>query len=282
VSVQKGFGDLLFAVSYLGNKGAHAWRANEYNPAVYGPGATTGNTNQRRLLYTANQAQGQYYSTIGMIDDTGRSSYNGILLSAQKRMSNSWSLTSYTWSVQVRPVPGSPGDDVIHGTRISTTRMSLTDHVGTVGSRHATHVQQRHSAIISDHTRRPGCPATGHRSRPGPTSFTGTGASAVRIRRSCGDKTAATIESRRLREPGHRRLRRRAVPHRQSGGPHNIAISRTFRWAAPVAAVPGGDLPAHQPRNLDPPSTALNSSTFGRITGAGDPRIMQLALKFSF
>jgi hypothetical protein len=34
--------------------------------------------------------------------------------------------------------------------------------------------------------------------------------------------------------------------------------------------------------NLDPPSTAINSSTFGQITAAGSPRIMQLALKFAF
>ena len=58
-SVQKGFGDYLLAASYLGNRGTHGWRAIEANPAVYAPGASTRNTNQRRVLYEANPDQGQ-------------------------------------------------------------------------------------------------------------------------------------------------------------------------------------------------------------------------------
>ena len=34
--------------------------------------------------------------------------------------------------------------------------------------------------------------------------------------------------------------------------------------------------------NFNPPVTSLNSATFGTIQTAGDPRIMQLALKFTF
>ena len=34
--------------------------------------------------------------------------------------------------------------------------------------------------------------------------------------------------------------------------------------------------------NFDNPTTALNSPNFGRILGAGDPRIMQAALKYQF
>jgi hypothetical protein len=34
--------------------------------------------------------------------------------------------------------------------------------------------------------------------------------------------------------------------------------------------------------NLNAPTTALNNANFGRITTAQDPRIMQMALKFSF
>ena len=48
------------------------WRATELNPAVFVAGATTGNTNQRRLLIRQNPVEGQYYGTIGHVDDTGR------------------------------------------------------------------------------------------------------------------------------------------------------------------------------------------------------------------
>jgi hypothetical protein len=34
--------------------------------------------------------------------------------------------------------------------------------------------------------------------------------------------------------------------------------------------------------NFNPPVTALNSASFGQIQTAGDPRIMQFALKFTF
>ena len=45
VSVQRQFGDWLVGASYLGNHSSHLWRATELNPAVFGPGATTANTN---------------------------------------------------------------------------------------------------------------------------------------------------------------------------------------------------------------------------------------------
>ena len=58
VSVQRQFGDWLASASYLGNHSSHLWRATELNPAVFGPGATTGNTNQRRVPDPAEPAAG--------------------------------------------------------------------------------------------------------------------------------------------------------------------------------------------------------------------------------
>ena len=59
VTVQRQMGDWLAAVSYLGNHSTHLWRATELNPAVYSAGATTANTNQRRVLYLANPTSGR-------------------------------------------------------------------------------------------------------------------------------------------------------------------------------------------------------------------------------
>ena len=92
LSVQRQVGEWLFAGSYLGNKATHLWTAREGNPAVYSSTATLGNTNQRRVLYLQNQANGQYYGTIGQLDDGGNANYNGMLISAQRRLSGNFSV----------------------------------------------------------------------------------------------------------------------------------------------------------------------------------------------
>ena len=98
VSVQRQIGDWLVAASYLGNHSSHLWRATELNPAVFGPGATTGNTNARRVLELANPVQGQFYGTIGQLDDTGRANYGAMLFSLQRRLKNNLSVLS-NWTI---------------------------------------------------------------------------------------------------------------------------------------------------------------------------------------
>jgi len=102
----------LVSANYIGNNTIHLITGTEANPAVFlGLGActinnihystcsTTSNTNQRRVLYLQNPAQGKYYSFINDLDDGGTASYNGLLLSAQKRLSHNFSaLANYTWS----------------------------------------------------------------------------------------------------------------------------------------------------------------------------------------
>jgi hypothetical protein len=99
ISIQKQVGsDVLLSASYIGNKATHFWTGTELDPAVFIPGGSTnGNTNARRVLNLLNSAQGKYYSTIGQLDDGGNEHYNGLLLSVQKRLSNQLSaLGNYT------------------------------------------------------------------------------------------------------------------------------------------------------------------------------------------
>jgi hypothetical protein len=71
----------------------------ELDPAVFGPGATLANTNSRRLLRQINPTQGQFFSTVGAIDDGGTASYHALLLSAQRRLTKGFSaLANWTWS----------------------------------------------------------------------------------------------------------------------------------------------------------------------------------------
>jgi hypothetical protein len=100
LSIQRQVTDsLLVSASYLGSHTTHLWMQRAINQAVFGPGATTGNTNQRRRLYLQNPAFGQYYSIVASIEDGGSSNYNGLLLTVQRRAARGLNVgANYTWS----------------------------------------------------------------------------------------------------------------------------------------------------------------------------------------
>ncbi len=77
VSYQRQFArNWLASITYLGNKTTHLWVGSEVNPAVFGPGATTSNTNQRRMLYRQNPVAGAYYASINQADEGSNAHYN--------------------------------------------------------------------------------------------------------------------------------------------------------------------------------------------------------------
>ena len=115
ISFQKQlFTSVLVTASYLGNKTTHLWDGQESNPAIYVPGncvagqygltaagpcSTTANTNQRRLLYAQNPTIGKYYAQLTLDNQSGNASYNAMVTSVQKRFSKHFSiLGNYTWS----------------------------------------------------------------------------------------------------------------------------------------------------------------------------------------
>ena len=117
ISVQKQIGAAwLASASYLGNLGVHENQGHEGNPAVFlglgpctiqtatGPQtyatcSTVGNTNQRRLLSLENPAQGTYFSNLEAVDSNGTRSFNGLILSIQRRAARGVTvLANYTWS----------------------------------------------------------------------------------------------------------------------------------------------------------------------------------------
>jgi hypothetical protein len=99
VSYQRQFGkDWVGSISYLGNKTTHLYSAQELNPGIYTPGETSV-TYKNRLLYSINPAQGQYYGDVSMLDDGANASYNALLASVQHRFSHNFTLlANYTWS----------------------------------------------------------------------------------------------------------------------------------------------------------------------------------------
>src|SRR5690349_14316325 len=96
VTYQRQIGTWMASVSYLGNKTTHLWgNGGEINPAIYlGSSSTTSNTNQRRVLYLANPTLGAAYGSINTSDDGAVAHYNGLLLSVQHRLSNSFTFNA--------------------------------------------------------------------------------------------------------------------------------------------------------------------------------------------
>jgi hypothetical protein len=125
----------LVSASYIGNEISHLYGARELNPAVYFPGnadaggncfaqglalkttpnavcSTTGNTTPRRLLGLINPVDGAKFGFLDAWDDGGTRSYNGLLLSSEKRFSRGFSFTAnYTWSHCI----GNPINTLLNG-----------------------------------------------------------------------------------------------------------------------------------------------------------------------
>jgi hypothetical protein len=125
LSIQRQVGsDWLVSGSYMGNTGIHEQTGYEVNPALFIPGfgdasgncifngqrvpftvtpgtacSTNGNTNQRRVLYLQNPAEGQFYQSITQSGDDGTRSFNAMVLSIQKRQTKGVTLlANYTLS----------------------------------------------------------------------------------------------------------------------------------------------------------------------------------------
>ncbi len=129
LSIQKQIGmDWLVTGNYIGSSVIHQMYEHEANPAIYffngtntcrlpngititGPPpvandptsgqqcSTPSNTQQRRMLSVQNPAQGQYFSNIVEVDTGGTRSYNGLVLSVQRRRARGMTIQgNYTYS----------------------------------------------------------------------------------------------------------------------------------------------------------------------------------------
>jgi len=116
LSIQREVGKWLLSAAYLGNHTAHLWSSRELNLQRYIPGNclkgqfgltadgpcssnSATNTAARRLFTILNPTWGPFYSTVAYLDAGATSSYNALLLSAQHRVANNFSvLANWTYS----------------------------------------------------------------------------------------------------------------------------------------------------------------------------------------
>jgi len=94
--------DWLLETGYVFTNGVKLLNRRQLNPAIPGPGATTGNTDRRRVLNQNNPQNDAYggavYTGITNQLSDANSNYNGLQVSLTKRMARGFMMThAYTW-----------------------------------------------------------------------------------------------------------------------------------------------------------------------------------------
>lgn len=300
---------LLFKATYLGNETSHILGADELNPAQYIPGtcgsspcSTTANTNQRRILNTQNPNAANKFGDVEMLSSGGVASYHALLVSGERRLSNGFSvLMNYTYShcisdldfagdpyIPLYEIPfnrpadrGSCPQDVRH--LFNTSIVARSPKIG----------NSLVSKVVSDWQI---APLVHYQSGFPINIVTGTdnsrsGQGLDRPNRVLANPYPANKGPALWLNPAafspnaigtFGNLGRNAAK-----GPgffqFDASVNRIFpikeRFHAEIRLDVFNVL---NWTNYNNPNTTLSSSSFGKITSAGDPRILQLAGKFHF
>lgn len=298
----------VVSAAYLGNRTLHIWSGNEENPAVYIPGtcgktacSTTGNTNQRRKLYLANPTAGSAFSTLGVLDDGADASYSGLLLTADHKFDTHFSmLANYTWSHCISRAdfygeltgpqyqdPSNPAKDRSNcGFDIrqifNLSMIAKTPEIHERALSRAVGVWEI-GGVLNRNTGLWFSPLTGTdnsltgvgRDRPNVTGNPNLTNPTIKKWFNVGAYTANAAGT--FGNAGRNSL----------VGPSAVTLSmsltRYFQITEDHRLQLRGDFfNALNHANFNDPVNTLNSSTFGQVTTAADPRIIQVALKYSF
>jgi hypothetical protein len=294
--------------NYVSSRGHRLPVGDNINPAVFQPGATTANVNQRRLLFLENPAQGQYYGNIIAMKPVGTSVYDALLLSMNRRTSRGLSLTG-NWTLSrcvtdlINYEPGMAGfalskpDDVaydrgscgggdrkhvVNGTAVYQVPALAKGAVGAItngwqvsgiirvqSGDHFNVITGADSALTGQTNQRPNQVSSDVYVKKGnqwlnPAAF-----------QNPAPGTYGNVPINAFVGPGAFNVDMGITRALHTGGNHEVQLRiELFNLFNTVQKLDP----------LTPPSAvaALNSPTFGQITSAADPRIVQLALKYVF
>ncbi len=293
--------NLVARASYVGTQGRDMQAFQEVDPAVYGPGATLSNTNNRRPLAPT------YASMIQLTND-GISNYNALQITVERRFSKGLSfVANYTYSkaldnesVEAQLTVTNPNPFV---PRFNYGRSDLD----------TTHNFSFWTVY--------NLPLLSHAPRVVRTAFGGWQSSGIWSWRSGLPINVTSGQDRSLSGVGLDRGDLVGDPYLTTDRPRSQLIGNWFNTAAFTLAAPGtfGNSPRNLLRapsffNLDwsisksfrinervstsvrgdffdlmnnphfsaPGSNVAGTSTFGRISAAGDPRIVQLSMRVKF
>jgi len=302
VSLQRQLGEWLLGATYLGNHTSHLWSGRNLNPAVYGPGATTANTDRRRALFLQNPAEGQYFGAVSRLDDTSTASYKAMLISVQRRLRGNMSvLSNWTLSKCVTDYTdtqfssGTTNMDPAHPENDRGYCEQDRRHVINISGILKTPVVRKWGLIGRIASDWQFSPLVRWTSGGHATPVTGvdtalTGAPNQRalqvLANPYGDGTPGNYlnpTAFAAPAPGTYSTVHPGSIQNPSSLTNDLGVSRTLRFSAGRSMQLRWEifnLTNHV--NFGAPTVSLNSSNLGKITTAGDPRIMQFAVKFDF
>lgn len=287
-------------VAYAGSKGTRLFSGRELNPAIYQVGATTATTNQRRALASLG------YGNMTLVEPVSNSTFHSLQLTTERRFSKGFSLlANYVWSKSIDDGSANKGNSVSHTNPFNNgfdKGPSDFDHTHVFTASGLWELPVRFDRKIANTllggwnltsiaTLQSGYPFTAGSGVDNARSGTGgqradlIGDPYISGNRSRDDVILQYL-SRAAFAPnalgtfgnlGRNRFRGPGLASLDMGLHKSFRITERvntqFRFEA---------FNAINKVNLSNPTSAQNSGNFMRITSAGEPRILQFALRLSF
>ncbi|MGH9338225.1 MAG: carboxypeptidase regulatory-like domain-containing protein [Acidobacteriota bacterium] len=302
VTLERQVGDVMIRSAYVGSKGTALVSGRDINAPLPDPTASTGTTNERRPMFPN-------LGRVTLIEGVGNSSYHGLQLTAERRFAQGYSiLANYTWSKAI---------DNNQGSANKATGVTVTNPLDQSLDRGLANFDRPHvfnfsglwelpgrfenaivstilgawnlTSIVSLHSGEVFTVASGQDNAR--TAQGGQRADLVGDPFALGDNrprgdavleylnkdafapnalgTYGTLGRNTFRGPGHASV--------------NLGLHKNFFITEEARAQFRFEMfNAFNRVNLSGPNSSMTSGNFMRITGAGDPRILQLALRLEW
>jgi len=289
-------GQMILRTAYQGSAGRRLFHSAELNPSIFGPGATIANTDQRRAR--------KEFTQLSYAGTYGRSNYHALVVSVERRFSSGLTfLAGYSWQKSLDILSGTAlsgnGNTHPYGSIERDYGVSEFDRTGRfTGSFNYVLPFQPQSplkwivggwqtnGIVTLQT---GGPLT--ISNGVDISLTGIGLDRVDIAgnpdRAGADRILRWFNTAAFAGPAPGTFGTIGRNTLRGPGLATVDFSAFKQFPIPMVEKHRIEFRAEffnllNRVNLSNPNTSRINAFFGRITTAGDPRIVQLGLRYSF